>query len=108
MRRLDYLPTRLMDVDKALRTDMLHLVSPETEPSLFAEHRDYITVSHCWGASGSQNNALLKEHNFEKRQRLGIHVKELPRTFQDALQIASWYKGKQSCPPNARADYHIQ
>ena len=108
MRRLDFLPTRLLDVDKALRTDMLRLVCPEKEPSLFAKNQDYITVSHCWGAPGSQNYSMLKEHNFEKRQRRGIHVKELPRTFQDALQIASWFKGKQSCLSKAHTDYHIQ
>lgn len=73
---------------------MLRLVSPETQPQLFAEDRDYVTLSHCWGGAGNKHNPLLLEGNFEERQQSGIDIKSLPKTFQDAIQIASWHKGK--------------
>ena len=86
----EYLPTRLLDMDEAIDSNMLRLVSPKAEPQAFAERRDYITVSHCWGTS---DNPLLTDDNFEERQQSGIHISKLPRTFQDAIQVAQWYNG---------------
>ena len=91
--RPDYLPTRLLDVGKALDLGMLQLVNPEIQPQQFARNRDYVTLSHCWGDLGSKYNPLLLEDNFAERQRNGIHIRMLPKTFQDAIQIAGCQKG---------------
>ena len=91
--RPDYLPSRLLDVSKSMGHGMLQLVVPETQPELFAKDRDYITLSHCWGDSGSKHNPLLLEDNFEERQQSGISIRTLPKTFQDAVQITGWHKG---------------
>lgn len=47
-----------------------------------------MTLSHCWGAAQFKT---LRRSNIEEL-RLGIQLTDLPRTFQDAVAVARWFK----------------
>lgn len=90
----DYLPSRLLDVKYAQETSRLRLVCPALTPAPFAEDRQWMTLSHCWGAWGVKKNPILKKSNLEKRQRTGMKTVDLPKTFQDTVEIAGWLNSK--------------
>src|SRR5271170_6607810 len=48
------------------------------------EHLNYFTLSHCWGKVPlfHLNSSTLKV------TKLGMPISALPRTFQDAMQVA--------------------
>jgi hypothetical protein len=90
-----WLPTRLLDVRGAVEEGVLRLVVCEKEPQRFAsdESKNYITFSYCWGKFGAAFLPLLKTTNLERRQREGLPVNSLPKTFRHAIEIASWFDG---------------
>ncbi|KAK3380514.1 heterokaryon incompatibility protein-domain-containing protein [Lasiosphaeria ovina] len=89
------LPTRLLDVAAAAQTGALRVVAPLESPGEFAsaEARRYMTLSHCWGVwgGGSAGLPVLTEGNLAERLAEGIAVARLPQTFQDAVEIATWF-----------------
>ena len=89
-RDLGYLPTRLLDVKYAQKTARLRLVCPALDRASFAEDEEWMTLSHCWGTWGAKNNPMLTKGNLKKRQKVGLSLEKLPKTFQDALEIAGW------------------
>ena len=93
-RDLNYLPTRLLDVKHAQKTARLRLIHPALDPASFKMRREWMTLSHCWGIWGAQNNPVLSKGNLKKRQNAGISLKKLPKTFRDTLEIADWLGSK--------------
>ena len=89
-----YLPTRLLDVNHAQVTGQLRLICPANAPEEFAKHKEWMTLSHCWGEWGARENPVLKIDNLKERQNTGLKMLELPKTFQDAVEIAGWLKGE--------------
>ncbi|KAI0472112.1 heterokaryon incompatibility protein-domain-containing protein [Xylariaceae sp. FL0804] len=86
---VNFVPTRLLDVHHAQRTGLLRV----TNSWAFNRPADegmgqFITLSHCWG---SGKNPLLLLENLDQRTNTGWPLEELPQTFQDALQITSWF-----------------
>lgn len=59
-----------------------------------AEKIEYMTLSHCWGSWGAKANPVLTLSNLSSRQTDGIALSELPKTFRDAVEIASWFNSK--------------
>ena len=50
----------------------------------------YLTLSHCWGKPKSVQGQLRLDHTTEDRfKRDGIELRELPKTFRDAILFAS-------------------
>ncbi|KAM0342895.1 hypothetical protein ACHAPU_009099 [Fusarium lateritium] len=86
----DYLPTRLLDVRRALDQGQVRLVCPSTSPEAFSAGTEYASLSHCWGTWGSDENPKLLTANLQSRQSDGLDWNKLPKTFQDAFKIASW------------------
>ncbi|KAL1625309.1 hypothetical protein SLS54_003397 [Diplodia seriata] len=82
-------PTRVLDVEHARESSRLRLVCVEDAPG-----DRYITLSHCWGAWGAKELPMLTTANLEERQNEGMDVSDLPQTFRDALEVASWYNVK--------------
>ncbi|KAI8292942.1 hypothetical protein K4K59_006051 [Colletotrichum sp. SAR11_240] len=85
-----YLPTRLLDVRSALERGQALLVCPDLTPEAFDTNPRYATVSHCWGAAGANEHIVLLHQNLDARRVDGTAWITLPKTFQDAFQIASW------------------
>jgi len=49
----------------------------------------YVTLSHCWGRpKGVQGQLKLKVTNRERFMREGIELRELPKSFRDAILFA--------------------
>ncbi len=88
-----WLPTRLLDVSSAVETSTVKLVTPASNPEAFApDDRQYLTLSHCWGAWGGAELPVLTTQNLEERLTEGLPVSLLPQTFQDAVEVAHWFK----------------
>ncbi|CAF3443463.1 unnamed protein product [Fusarium graminearum] len=85
----DYLPTRLLDVKQALQSKVVRLVCLSKDKEVF-KGTEYASLSHCWGAHGAKENPKLLTTNIESRQAEGLNWENLPKTFQDAFEIASW------------------
>lgn len=85
-------PTRVLDVEHARQTSRLRLVCADDD----ADGDRYITLSHCWGEWGAKELPMLTTANLEERQNEGMDIADLPQTFRDALEVASWYKGNDS------------
>lgn len=77
-------PTRLLDLDACETHASIRVTVTDTSP----REGEYMTLSHCWGAA---QLIMLRTSNIEKL-RQGIHLAELPRTFQDAVAVARWFK----------------
>lgn len=90
----NYLPHRLIDVAHALKTSYVRVVQNEDFPREKERQEEYITLSHCWGKWGSEQNPKLTLANLKQWQTIGLQTTDLPQTFQDALQIASWFNGE--------------
>lgn len=71
-------PTRVIDVGDGDK-DRIYLRETKT----FGDQGPYFTASHCWGKS----NPLALTKDTEPKLRAGIHVDELPKTFQDAVTM---------------------
>jgi len=87
----DYIPARLLDIRHAQRTSRLRIVCSQLTPEMFAEDREWMTLSHCWGEWGAKNNPMLLKANVRERQEVGLDIADLPKTFQDAIEISGWY-----------------
>jgi hypothetical protein len=46
----------------------------------------YIALSHCWGGEKPTSTTMVNEPSM----RCGILISELPKPFQDAIQVARW------------------
>ena len=77
-------PTRLLDLDACETHASVRVTVTDTNP----REGEYMTLSHCWGAA---QFIKLQRSNIEEL-RQGIQLSELPRTFQDAVAIARWFK----------------
>ncbi len=83
--RQNWMPTRLLDVSSTETTaDTIALVECTNIPS----DLEYMTLSHCWG---SKTIISLTQTNIGNL-RSGISVSKLPRTFQDAIIVAGWFR----------------
>jgi len=72
------LPTRLIDVEARASSDLrLHVVDQNDS------RIRYLTLSHCWG---NLNVLTLRAENMG-RMIDGFHMKDLPNTFKDAVEI---------------------
>lgn len=79
------MPTRLLDVSSAnTAASTVLLVESTSMPS----DLEYMSLSHCWG---SKPVISLSQSNIESLKR-GIPIRALPRTFQDAVVVASWFQ----------------
>ena len=79
------MPTRLLDVSSARTTaNKVFLVQGTSIPS----DLEYMSLSHCWGSKPVISLSLT---NIESLKR-GISVPDLPKTFQDAVIVASWFQ----------------
>ena len=79
------MPTRLLDVISTKTTaGTVTLVEDTNIPSGL----EYMTLSHCWG---SKPIISLTQTNIGSLRR-GISVSKLPRTFQDAVIVAGWFR----------------
>jgi hypothetical protein len=76
---LRLLPTRVLDVGVEGRSQDLKLIT------LGTNEVKYIALSHCWG--DSRSILTTTKHTLKLRQQ-NIEFNDLPRTFQDAVQIA--------------------
>lgn len=97
-RNAEYLPTRLLDVKHAQETSRMRLVCPTLNPAPFAENREWATLSHCWGTWGAKENPILTRDNLDERVKPGVLMTDLPKTFQDAVEVAGWMNSKPSIP----------
>ncbi|KAK0669100.1 heterokaryon incompatibility protein-domain-containing protein [Cercophora samala] len=88
----DWLPTRLLDVKSAIETSMVKLVMSSDTPDAFILQRQYVTLSHCWGNWGASRLPVLTTGNIVERLQEGVPISLLPKTFVDAIQVASWFK----------------
>lgn len=68
------LPTRLLDLSESC----IRLAQPSRD-----DEAPYIALSHCWGLACI---ATTTTSNFTARKQ-NIAIKELPKTFQDAIEI---------------------
>ncbi|CZR56687.1 uncharacterized protein PAC_06576 [Phialocephala subalpina] len=77
------LPTRVLDLGDEHNPDSLRLYCSKKDEG------DYIALSHCWGSftPGEVEDYRTLRHNFDARTE-SIDINKLPRTFQDAIQVA--------------------
>lgn len=72
------LPTRLIDVEMRTTSDVRLYVVDQNDAGI-----RYLTLSHCWGGSAV---LTLKAGNMSQLIA-GFHMKDLPKTFEDAVEI---------------------
>lgn len=77
----------------ALECNRVRLVAPSKTETAFESDRSYITLSHCWGAWGPKGIPVLSTENEDKRHDIGIDLDEIPKTFRDAIYVATWFQG---------------
>ncbi|PSN73725.1 HET-domain-containing protein [Corynespora cassiicola Philippines] len=77
-----FLPTRVLDVSYA-EPHMVRLVCHIQDHEITGK---YVALSHRWGSSIQHRKFCTFDDNIEK-YRIGIRVGELPKTFQDAVQV---------------------
>lgn len=83
--RQNWMPTRLLDVSPAkTKAGTIFLVERTTIPS----DLEYMSLSHCWGSKPIMS---LSQTNIDSLKK-GISVSDLPKTFQDAVIVASWFQ----------------
>lgn len=85
-----FYPTRLIELGSVDSPTVKLIVTrnathPNDDNSREPEGQ-YVTLSHCWGNKGP--HFCLIESNLDVFQRSGIPLKELPRTFQNAIDFA--------------------
>ncbi|KAK8127355.1 hypothetical protein PG984_008463 [Apiospora sp. TS-2023a] len=87
-----WVPKRLVDLSTLAEG---RVVVRETEPLPGPKPR-FVTLSHCWGGPGGPQMIRLLPDNrdvFADPAR-GIQVEQLPRNFQDAVEIARLLKAR--------------
>jgi hypothetical protein len=75
-------PTRLIEI--ALSSDGYKLRLVTNRPQ-----EPYVALSHCWGSVPVFH---LSTKNIEELQS-NIEMSQLPKTFQDAISITTWFNG---------------
>lgn len=78
------MPTRVIDVGDGYTARLVSTVEEN-----MSEGAQYIALSHCWGTvSEKQKEKSCTTTSNEKEWRMkGFLVKELPQTFQDAINV---------------------
>ena len=85
--RQNWMPTRLLDLNCAeTEASAVFLVESTSIPS----NVEYMSLSHCWG---SKPVISLSQTNIEDLKR-GISISDLPKTFQDSITVAGWFRCK--------------
>lgn len=74
------LPSRLLDLGTGKRVDEVHL---REFRNVDRDHIRYMTLSHCWG----KEEFLTTTKSTLLERKTGILVSQLPKTFQDAIEI---------------------
>ena len=77
-------PTRLLEIDDSGKHISVRIITTDKNPRA----GEYMTLSHCWGAA--QFITLRKDNLAELGH--GIQLERLPKTFQDAVVVAQWFK----------------
>ncbi|KAH8651534.1 heterokaryon incompatibility protein-domain-containing protein [Tricladium varicosporioides] len=81
--KLEFMPTRLLDVRSIIKDGIVRIVYPSKE-----ELRSrYTSLSYCWG--GDQAVKLIKTTHDEFQT--GIHCDILQKSIQDAARITLWF-----------------
>ncbi|KAF2194080.1 HET-domain-containing protein [Zopfia rhizophila CBS 207.26] len=104
-----FYPKRLLDIDDLKRANGLEEIDSltffskhanlerakvrliETDPDKTHERKNnrYVTLSHCWGKPRSvQGQLKLTSRTEDRFKRDGIELKELSKTFRDAMLFA--------------------
>lgn len=79
------LPTRLLQIKYTNHTPTVRVIETRGQSP---ERRSYIALSYCWGKAIFPT---LRTDN-EKQYKDGIPFLTLPRTIQDAIWIAGWFR----------------
>jgi hypothetical protein len=74
------LPSRVLKIG-ALESDIVYLEQHDNSSHL---SEPYAALSHCWGTG---QPFITTSETIEERQQ-GIHVNQLPQTYQDAITVA--------------------
>jgi len=84
-----FYPTRLIELgskdDPHVKLRVMKNATHRND-ALDKPSRHYITLSHCWGKKG--NHFSLQTSNLDDFRTRGIPLKELPKTFSDAIHLA--------------------
>jgi hypothetical protein len=80
-----FAPERLLDVD-ASRAGHVLVVKGSAVPGTSR----YIALSHCWGTTPSNlaGSSKLVQANIDRFMSSGIPLRDLPKTFSDAVSVA--------------------
>ncbi|KAH7088904.1 heterokaryon incompatibility protein-domain-containing protein [Paraphoma chrysanthemicola] len=85
----------ILSQNNDLYGEKIKLIETATSfPGLKSKHHPrYVTLSHCWGApkeGGPPTKAVVKltTHNEEILKSDGVELRELPKTFQEAILFA--------------------
>jgi hypothetical protein len=81
-----FLPTRLLDLGEVEVNGKVHLVLSANLDQMAR----YVTLSHCWG----ENVPLQLNEETKQKMFQGFDYNSMPRTFQDAIQVARWANGQ--------------
>ncbi|KIW05752.1 uncharacterized protein PV09_03608 [Verruconis gallopava] len=74
--------------------ERIKLIEPRTNATVNKNDVRYATLSHCWGKPHSVKGQLkLTEENEARFKDAGIELRELPKTFRDAVLVASRLEG---------------
>ena len=87
-------PTRLLDLSTLEETGRILLVVSELLDHSSVERREYVTLSHCWGAWGAKELPVLTTSNIDARVDHGMDLSLLPPTFRDAVEVAKWFNSE--------------
>ena len=79
------IPTRLLEIKFTNDMPTIRMTETSGQPR---ERRSYIALSYCWGKAIFPT---LRTDN-EKHYKEGIPLSTIPKTFQDAIQIAGWVR----------------
>jgi hypothetical protein len=87
IRKSKFLPTRIIYVGDSDSSQLI-LLETESKHSELANNDGYIALSHCWGGPTDEEKKRFctTRDNFERRLN-GFDIKDLPKTFQDAVRI---------------------
>jgi hypothetical protein len=83
-RQSSFWPTRVIDVSSGNEDlSMVRISETQSPPG-----ERYITLSHCWGKPTDEEKKRYYTTPKNYQQRLeGFSIHDLPRTFQDAVEI---------------------
>ena len=81
---IDFLPTRLIDLDQSEDGNMLYLV--ETRPEPVAAMYSWMALSYCWGQD-SVNQFRTTKENYSNHLA-GFSLQSVSKVIQDAVVVA--------------------